>query len=96
MAQSSRGAKNVIYTALGKLKYASQVPKAVLGAAKSKIQKVKVDNALHRKLMRDFPEGVVGLENMAKISKTLSGHLKANSPQKAVEYARSQREKIRK
>ena len=88
----SRGSKNVVYSALGKLKYAGETMIRTMGA---KMAEKKAEKALHSKLMKGFPDGVVGLKNMATISKNLKSHIKAGKQEEALKYAKSQRAKIR-
>ena len=60
----------------------------------ARIQEWRVGRKLKSHLMKDFPEGVVGLKNQATISKTIGKNIKERQPQKAVEYAKQQRIKI--
>ena len=61
---------------------------------KSKLNKAHANGALYGRLMRDFPEGVVGMKNMGTIRSMIKGHIEAGNPEKAVQYAKEQRAKI--
>lgn len=79
---------------MGTLNDIKQLPGAFMGAVRAKMQLGSVNAKLHDKLMTPFPEGIVGLKNMATISDTISNHINSGYPERAIAYAKDQQGKI--
>lgn len=79
---------------IGGMRALTKLPGAIIGAGAAKMREIKVKHRLKNRLLRDFPEGIVGLKNLSTISKRIGSSINQNRPEDAISYAKEQKRKI--
>lgn len=67
---------------------------AMLGAAKSKMRRAMVESDVRRRMLRKFPESVVGMGNMSKQYNMLKSMQKSGNVASMAGYVKEQHKKV--